>query len=278
MSNIIMFLLWLLILLQLCPYGVGDAQQNPDSNTDTITNTTLSNVPSSVSSSLASSSQPQQAFSLHPTHAWKNVVICRDYVHDQGNLCNNEKRVELMEVAEAQAKCCMYGGGQRIEDDDPYLLALSKYTDLSEFYIPGSAAQRALFFLSKDDFDNAKDQKDSLSKEEDFEDENEQKPSHHAVRLNPKSSLLEQRYALVKFYFEMGGAERWRSCWRGKRIDQNGNVTTSQNECNHRLFNGTEWLSPVQECKWAFVSCNRDHHVTHIIMGKLLFGLNFGTI
>lgn len=197
--------------------------------------------------------------------------ICRDYVHENTNsseqqrLCSNSGNLGNDELREAEVKCCKYdGGGQQIEEDNPYLLSLAKYIKykdidfLSEFYISGSAAQRALFFIAKDDIINSTDTAVVAG-------------TNNSLRLGPRSTFLSQRYALAKFYFEMGGANRWRYCWRGKRIQEDGTIVTSEGRCNHRLFEGEEWLSPVHECRWAFVSCNRDQRVTSIAMGKFIF-------
>ena len=84
-----------------------------------------------------------------------------------------------------------------------------------------------------------------------------------AYELSVDSLRLMQRYALAVLFYQLAGSypSRWKSC--------------HDSDCDHFL-GGEAWLSPIQECKWAFVECDRNDIVTGIFMRKfVLFSLFF---
>ena len=76
-----------------------------------------------------------------------------------------------------------------------------------------------------------------------------------AYELSVDSLRLMQRYALAVLFYQLAGSypSRWKSC--------------HDSDCDHFL-GGEAWLSPIQECKWAFVECDRNDIVTGIFMRK----------
>ena len=65
-----------------------------------------------------------------------------------------------------------------------------------------------------------------------------------------------QRFALSSIYFGLNGDTDWLEC--SAKADTNCPVPN----------NKSAWLSEVEECNWAYLSCNRNSFATEIIMRK----------
>ena len=76
-----------------------------------------------------------------------------------------------------------------------------------------------------------------------------------AYEISKDSLRLVQRYALAVLFYHFAGSypSHWKSC--------------HDSDCDHFL-GGEAWLSPIQECQWAFVECDRNDIVTGIFMRK----------
>ncbi|CAB9497885.1 leucine Rich Repeat [Seminavis robusta] len=75
-----------------------------------------------------------------------------------------------------------------------------------------------------------------------------------AFSLDTNKTL--QRYALATFYFAMGG-DNWRDC-----------PGRSMQYCEWTIPGQAKWLSPVDECEWAFLTCNENATLEEIRVEK----------
>jgi len=83
-----------------------------------------------------------------------------------------------------------------------------------------------------------------------------------ALYLCPDEPKIIQRYVLAKIYFQSNGDD-WLQCSRP------GNVC-APGSSDFGPLGGEDWLSPVNECDWAFLRCNNDNCITHIEVGKYI--------
>ena len=83
-----------------------------------------------------------------------------------------------------------------------------------------------------------------------------------ALYLCPDEPKIIQRYVLAKIYFQSNGDD-WLQCSRP------GNVC-APGSSDFGPLGGADWLSPVNECDWAFLRCNNDNCITHIEVGKYI--------
>ena len=171
--------------------------------------------------------------------------VCRDYLRVI-NFFPNEKScindnlptyddLESANIAMNTADflklhCCAFGGGDRIFHDNPVFDYLRKFTGKSvlDFQDQHSPSQKALFWLVE---------KDSYPNLEDY-------------------LHIGQRFALSSIYFGLNGDTEWLEC--SEQADKNCSVPN----------NKSAWMSGLQECKWAYLSCDRNLFVTEIIMRK----------
>jgi len=170
--------------------------------------------------------------------------VCRDYLRVEdfpnGTSCVSDNLPTYEDLASAnigmstaafvEQHCCAFGGGDRISHDNPVFEQLLKITGMSvsDFQDQHSPSQKALFWLVKED---------SYPNLEDY---------FH----------IGQRFALSSIYFGLNGDTGWLEC-----SDQANTNCKAPN-------NKTAWMSGVQECKWAYLSCNRNLFVIEIIMRK----------
>ena len=126
--------------------------------------------------------------------------------------------------------CCAFGGGDRISDDDLVFEQLRKFTGMSvsDFQDQHSPSQKALFWLVGED--SYPDLEDYLH--------------------------IGQRFALSSLYFGLNGDTDWLEC--SEFADTTCSVPN----------NKTAWMSGVQECEWAYLTCDRNLFVTEISMRK----------
>jgi len=183
------------------------------------------------------------AFVTSTQHEPKSA--CRDYLRVEdffpnGTSCasNNlptyhdlESANIAMSTAEfLEQHCCAFGGGDRIFHDNPKFEQLRKFTEMtvSDFQDQHSPSQKALFWLV--DQDSYPNLQDYLH--------------------------IGQRFALSSLYFGLNGDTDWLEC-----SDQADTTCSVPN-------NKSAWMSGVQECEWAYLSCDRNSFVTEIIMRK----------
>ena len=191
------------------------------------------------------------------------------------NISCNETENIFMKLLD---HCCLRGGGEYVDTNDQNLKLLldMNATNLHEVNRTSSSEQHALFWLLK----------------------------HDDYMKAPNNLRLVQRFALAVIYYELGGATRWKTCWRGERYSDHktpddisdycnyygdeydkfyytSTIEFKQNfteECNPPSFedNSTNiaWLSPTHECEWAFVHCDRDYFITDIHMRKCIILLH----
>ena len=100
-------------------------------------------------------------------------------------------------------------------------------------------------------------------------------------------TYIVQRYALAVVFYELGGEAYWKTCWAGRRYTNHDDFIVSEHgeyynfytssipylknstECaTHR--NGKAWLTPSNECEWAFLECDRHKFVTAFEMRKFI--------
>ena len=126
--------------------------------------------------------------------------------------------------------CCAFGGGDRISEGDLVFEQVRKFTGMSvsDFQDQHSPSQKALFWLVKED--SFANLKDYLH--------------------------IGQRFALSSIYFGLNGDADWLEC------SELADTTCSVPD------NKSAWMSGVQECEWAYLSCDRNLLVTEIIMRK----------
>ena len=160
--------------------------------------------------------------------------------------------------------CCLDDGGELLSVNNPLVAELinQNATSLEELFSNKTSAEKsALFWLAyRDSFD-----------------------------ISSKSKYLTQRFALVVFYYQLGGPTLWKKCWNGKRYSghddfipaDNGyknfydsvvgyDTIYSEDNCNEELGGGVAWLTGVHECEWAFVQCDRSMFVTGIQMSEYI--------
>jgi len=160
--------------------------------------------------------------------------------------------------------CCVADGGEHLSVDNPLVAELinQNATSIKELFSKETSAEKsALFWLAyRDSFD-----------------------------ISPKSKYLTQRFALVLFYYQLGGPTLWKKCWNGKRYSGHENFIPTENgyenfydsvfrydtiysedNCNEELGGGVAWLTGVHECEWAFVQCDRSMFVTGIQMSEYI--------
>jgi len=127
--------------------------------------------------------------------------------------------------------CCAFGGGDRISEDDLVFEQVRKFTGMSvsDFQDQHSPSQKALFWLVK---------VDSYPNLEDY-------------------LHIGQRFALSSIYFGLNGDTDWLEC--SELAD-----TTTCSVPNNK----SAWMSGVEECEWAYLSCDRNLFVKEIIMRK----------
>ena len=176
-------------------------------------------------------------------------VACRDLVPCQPSDGQSEqgfasdtadvaKKQNLNPLQYLQQYCCKLGGGEVLTEKNPVVKRLvceEQVSPISAFQSQGSPAQNALYWMVEED----------------------------AYEIAAGSLTLVQRYALAVLFYQLGGSHtpsRWKSCHSDS--DESG-------DCTHFL-GGTAWLSPISECKWAFVECDRNDIVTGIFMRKYL--------
>jgi len=127
--------------------------------------------------------------------------------------------------------CCAFGGGDRISEDDLVFEQVRKFTGMSvsDFQDQHSPSQKALFWLVKvDSYPNLVDY-----------------------------LHIGQRFALSSIYFGLNGDTEWLEC--SELAD-----TTACSVPNNK----SAWMSGVEECEWAYLSCDRNLFVKEIIMRK----------
>ena len=171
--------------------------------------------------------------------------VCRDYLRVQeifpsGTSCfsNNlptyhdllSANITLSTAAFLEQHCCAFGGGDRIYHDDLVFEQLRKFTGMSvsDFQDQHSPSQKALFWLVKED---------SYPNLDDY-------------------LHIEQRFALSSIYYGLNGDTDWLEC--------SGQPDTTCSFANNK----SAWMSGVQECEWAYLSCDRNLFVTQISMRK----------
>jgi len=88
-----------------------------------------------------------------------------------------------------------------------------------------------------------------------------------ALYLCPDEPKIIQRYVLAKIYFQSNGDD-WLQCSRP------GNVC-APGSSDFGPLGGADWLSPVNECDWAFLRCNDDNCITHIEVGKYIYLIRY---
>ena len=172
--------------------------------------------------------------------------VCRDYLRVQeifpnGTSCFSDSlptyhdllsaNIEMSTAAFLELHCCAFGGGDRIFDDDLVFEQLRKFTgkSISDFQDQHSPSQKALFWLVKED---------SYPNLEDY---------FH----------IGQRFALSSIYFGLNGDTDWLEC--SQLAD-----TTTCSVPNEK----SAWMSGVEECEWAYLTCDRNLFVTEISMRK----------
>jgi len=173
----------------------------------------------------------------------ESKIVCRDYLRvadyfPNGTSCvgdNLPNHYDLSSVnitmstgAFLEEHCCAFGGGDKIFHDNPVFDQLRKFTGMpvSDFQNQHSPSQKALFWLVK---------KDSYPNLEDY-------------------LHIGQRFALSSIYFGLNGDTDWLEC--------SGKAETNCSVPNNK----SAWLSDVEECNWAYLSCDRNSFVTEIIM------------
>ena len=175
----------------------------------------------------------------------ESKTVCRDYLRvtdyfPNGTSCvgdNIPNHYDLSSVnitistgAFLEQHCCAFGGGDKIAHDNPVFDQLRKFTGMSvsDFHDQHSPSQKALFWLVKED--SYPNMKDYLH--------------------------IGQRFALSSIYFGLNGDTDWLEC----SDRENTNCSVPNNK--------SAWMSGVQECEWAYLSCDRNLFVTEIIMRK----------
>ena len=170
---------------------------------------------------------------------------CRDYVRvkdmfPNGTSCMSDNLPTYYDLVSAEITmttadfleqhCCAFGGGERISDDDLVFEQVRKFTamSVSDFQDQHSPSQKALFWLEGED---------SYPNLEDY-------------------LHIGQRFALSSLYFGLNGDTDWLEC--------SGKAETNCSVPNNK----SAWLSDVEECNWAYLSCDRNSFVTEIIMRK----------
>jgi len=138
--------------------------------------------------------------------------------------------IEMSTAAFLEQHCCAFGGGDRISDDGLVFEQLRKFTrmSVSDFQDQHSLSQKALFWLVEED---------SYPNLEDY-------------------LHIEQSFALSSIYFGLNGDTDWLEC-----SELEDTICSVPN-------NKSAWMSGVQECEWAYLSCDRNLFVTEIIMRK----------
>ena len=68
-------------------------------------------------------------------------------------------------------------------------------------------------------------------------------------------SRIGQRFALASIYFALNGDTHWKECSR-----KTDTICSAHNK--------EAWLSLVQECNWAYLSCDRNLFITGVNMSK----------
>jgi len=170
--------------------------------------------------------------------------VCRDYLHAKdfpsGTSCVSDNLPTYLDLASVnitmstaaflEQHCCAFGGGDRISHDHLVFDKLRKFIGLpfSDFEDQHSPSQKALFWLVE---------KDSYPNLKDY-------------------LHIGQRFALSSIYFGLNGDTDWLEC--SDRANTNCSVPN----------NKSAWMSGVEECEWAYLSCDRNLFVTEIIMRK----------
>ena len=180
---------------------------------------------------LVTSTEPE------PTSACRDYRRVNDYFPsgtscDSGNL-PTYKDLESVNITMStqdfvEQHCCAFGGGDRIFHYHPVFDQLRKFTgkSVSDFQDQHSPSQKALFWLVEED-----------------------------TYPNLDDYLhIGQRFALSSIYFGLNGDTAWLEC--SEQADTSCSVPN----------NKSSWMSGVQECEWAYLSCDRNLLVTEIIM------------
>ena len=170
--------------------------------------------------------------------------VCRDYPRTEhfpsGTSCNGDNLPTYQDLVSAnitmstadflEQHCCAFGGGDRISHDNLVFEQLRKFTGMpvSDFEDQHAPSQKALFWLVNED---------SYPNLEDY-------------------LHIGQRFALSSIYFGLNGDTDWLEC----SDRENTNCSVPNNK--------SAWMSGVQECEWAYLSCDRNLFVTEIIMRK----------
>ena len=171
---------------------------------------------------------------------------CRDYLRvkdffpDETSCASNNlpnhndlvsANITLSTADFLEQHCCAFGGGDRISDDDLVFEQLRKVTGMSvsDFQDQHSPSQKALLWLVKED---------SYPNLENY---------FH----------IGQRFALSSIYFGLNGDTDWLEC--SELAD-----TTTCSVPNNK----SAWMSGVEECEWAYLTCDRNLFVKEISMRK----------
>ena len=195
------------------------------------------------------------------------VSLCRDKggLDCYNHLPNPLAEYEFFKVSAAEdlimvleGNCCLRGGGDRSVNWRilKELMSLNA-TTYESVKVPASPAMNAFFWLTTED----------------------------KYSISYKSEWLTQRFVLVLLYHHWGGATRWKTCWSGQRYSDHdtfhyddwgiaknyynstaGYLQNYTDECASNIGGGTAWLSPVHECEWAFVECDRHNFVIGLHM------------
>ena len=181
-------------------------------------------------------------------------VLLRMYYNSYHDDPLASETLPTLEQSDYEYLCCKVNGGERVTSRGRAIQQIENVTknsnfDQELFQHQGSPQHRALFFIAIDD------------------------------EYVSSISYRTQRYALAVLYFHLGGAKLWKTCWSGSRYyydDGNyQNVYSFRSHYGYLYSNSTcdndddgkkAWLSPVHECDWAFVECDRNNFVTGISM------------
>eukprot|EP00816_Leptocylindrus_hargravesii_P008624 CAMPEP_0196826896 /NCGR_PEP_ID=MMETSP1362-20130617/93853_1 /TAXON_ID=163516 /ORGANISM="Leptocylindrus danicus, Strain CCMP1856" /LENGTH=1879 /DNA_ID=CAMNT_0042207495 /DNA_START=399 /DNA_END=6037 /DNA_ORIENTATION=- len=177
--------------------------------------------------------------------------VCRDLVPCQPSdgesdeyfaeyTTDHAKQQNLSPFQYLKKNCCELGGGEILTEEDPILKRLvceEQVSPISAFQLQRSPAQNALYWMVKED----------------------------TYEISADSLTLVQRYALAVLFYQFGGSDtpsHWKSC----------HSESDSDDCH--FLGGKAWLSPISECKWAFVECDRNDIVTGIFMPSIIYNSN----